>query len=144
MLQKNIQSAFSLAMQNGGVSFNQTTVNPTEGFMVSFPDKGIQLNIHEFTEAKLAQYVNKNANILQSVSNAFIGVWFNTNDNMYYLDVSENLISKENALRTGMLRDQKAIFDIANNKVLELPTRQRTGTEYQKQTYLNQKVRELL
>jgi hypothetical protein len=144
MLQNTIIEAFQLAQQNGGVSFNQYEINPNNGFMVAFSGREVVLNIHEFTEAKLAQYVNQNADVLQSVSNAFVGVWFNTTDNNYYLDISEHVLDKELALRSGMLRDQKAIFNLNDMTEIALPERQKTGTEWQKRTYINQKVRELL
>lgn len=144
MLQKTIIDAFQLAQKNNGVSFNQYEINPKDGFMVAFSGREVVLNINEFTEAKLAQYVNQNADILQSVSNAFVGVWFNKFDNNYYLDISEHVLSKELALRSGMLRDQKAIWDLTEQNEIALPERQKTGTEWQKRTYINQKVRELL
>lgn len=139
-----IKAGFETAQLNMGATFNEFELNPDQGYMVAFPDKELRLNINEFTLHRLEKYVSENEAILESISNVFIGVWFNPDDNMFYLDLSEQLFDKEHALKTGMLRDQKGIYDLNENKTISLPERQKTGTEYQKKSYINQVVRGLL
>ena len=139
-----INTAFDIVMSQNGVTFNNSQINPETGFMVSFAGLEKKLDINQFDRAALAQFISDNEEILSSVANSFVGVWFNPNDNMYYLDISEQISDKEHALRTGMLRDQLAIYDCKNKVVINLPSRQKTGTEYQQKTYINSVVWGLL
>lgn len=139
-----VEKAFNYVKENNGVTFNESKLNPSQGYMVSFQGFEHTLNINEFTLESLIEHVEKCETILGSGDNVFIGVWFNPIDKLYYLDLSENIQDKELAIRSGMLRDQKAIFSSENKMVIGLPERQKSGTEYQKRTYLNMKVRELL
>jgi hypothetical protein len=139
-----IKTGYEYAQLHGGVTFNGFELNPDLGYMVSFPGLELKLNINEFSLRALERFVSENLPILESVSNSFVGVWLNPDDNCYYLDISEQLFDKEHALRTGMLRDQLAIFDLSEGKTINLPSRQKTGTEYQQKTYINQVVRGLL
>lgn len=139
-----ITNAFQHVTVNNGVTFNDNQINPTSGFMVSFSGLELKLNINEFTVERLTEFCQDNDSILSTVENSFVGVWFNTDDNMYYLDISEQISDKEYALRTGMLRDQLAIYDCQNNAVINLPSRQKTGTGYQQKSYINSVVWGLL
>lgn len=139
-----ILNAYGHVMAENGVSFNENQINPTTGFMVSFSGLERKLNINEFSIVALENFVSDNEAILSSVANSFVGVWFNSDDNMYYLDISENITDKEHALRTGMLRDQLAIYDCQNQAVINLPERQKTGTAYQQKSYINSVVWGLL
>lgn len=141
---EQIKVAFAVSKEKGGVSFNASQVNPKEGYFVAFRDREMTLNIHEYTEQALIDYVAENEPILASISNSFVGVWFDTDKNVYVLDVSEQITDKERAIRNGIARNQKAIYDAKKDEVIFLPTPQTSGTYMQQQTYLNMKVRELL
>lgn len=139
-----IEKAFKYAKENNGVTFNEGKLNPSLGYMVSFQGYEKKLSINEFTLEALQAHVNECTEVLNTSENVFIGVWFNPIDNFYYLDLSENIQDKEGAIRAGMNRDQLAIFDNITQMVINLPERQKSGTEYQKKTYLNMQVRALL
>ena len=76
------------------------------------------------------------------MSNLYVGVWYHKGH--YYIDLSENILNKADALKQGILRSQKAIWNVSEGSEIALPSPQKCGTEFQKQTYLNLKVRELL
>ena len=139
-----VENAFHYAIENNGVTFNESNINPSNGFMVSFQGNERTFNRDEFTLEALQAHVDECAEFLNISENNFIGVWFNPEDGLYYLDLSENIQDKESAIRTGMNRDQLAIFDNKNLDVINLPERQKSGTMRQQQTYMSIKVRELL
>lgn len=129
--------------KNGGATFNLQGKSPSSGYMVSLQGHEEILTKEEFQNSvNLLDYIQRKKNILKSISNIYVGVWYN--EGKYYLDLSENIADKETALRLGIRRGQKAIWDIVEGDEISLPTPQRSGTMTQQQTYINLKVRELL
>lgn len=132
----------SLIITNDGFTYNPNTdtLNPSHGFMVS--KKGTE-NVSPFIDFDievLQNYVSE-----QNLGkNEFIGAWYNEDDQQVYLDVSELIEDKETAIRKGIDADQLAIFDNYKKEVINLPTPQKSGTDYQNKSYLEMKIRELL
>lgn len=136
----NIQKFIKSTYENGGCSYNLHTgvSNPDSGYMVSV--RKTQYVVDVLDAETLRKFIETNIEDIAS-DNLFVGSW--VSDGKVYLDVSELILSKEQAIKSGMLRDQLAIYDNANGKDINLPTRQKCGTWFQQQTYINLKVQEL-
>ena len=137
-----ILGAFALSVKNGGVTFNLEGEAPEKGYMVSIVGQEIVIPELDYVYENLEDYINERMSLLNSMSNLYVGVWHHKGH--YYIDLSENILSKADALKQGILRSQKAIWNVSEGSEIALPSPQKCGTEFQKQTYLNQKVRELL
>ena len=137
-----ILGAFALSLKNGGVTFNLEGKAPEKGYMVSVVGQEIVIPELDYVYENLEDYINERISLLDSMSNLYVGVWHHKGH--YYIDLSENILGKAEALKQGILRSQKAIWDIVAGEEIKLPSPQKSGTEFQKQTYLNLKVRELL
>lgn len=141
---QDVKKAMLLIKAEGGITFNNEVMNPQQGYIVSILGHEEVLNIHELDEEALWEYVGAKRSVIDSISNLFIGVWFNPDSNQYVLDLSEQILDKETAILRGINRNQLAIYDANNQVVINLPEPQKSGTMTQQQTYLNLKVRELL
>ena len=137
-----ILGAFALSVKNGGVTFNLEGKAPEKGYMVSIVGQEIVIPELDYVYENLEDYINERMSLLNSMSNLYVGVWHHKGH--YYIDLSENILGKAEALKQGILRSQKAIWDIVAGEEIKLPSPQKSGTEFQKQTYVNLKVRELL
>lgn len=129
-------------LNNEGASYNLTTGQglPMEGFMVStHPELEEQIPVEQFTFISVCRFVKKVASRL--TINLFIGSW--TDKGIVYLDLSQHILNKEEAIFIGITGNQKAILDCANNVCINLPTPQRSGTLYQQTEYARIKAREL-
>ena len=137
-----ILGAFALSLKNGGVTFNLEGKAPEKGYMVSVVGQEIVIPELDYVYENLEDYINERISLLNSMSNLYVGVWHHKGH--YYIDLSENILNKADALKQGILRSQKAIWNVSEGSEIALPSLQKCGTEFQKQTYLNLKVRELL
>lgn len=137
----NLQNFLSDVLTNGGASFNIVTgiYNPNKGFFVSVPNREQQTT--NLTANLLADFVNNNIDLLSN-ENYFLGGW--VENSIVYLDVSEQIFDKRTALTQGINRNQLAIFDASNSSVINLPTRQRSGTLTQQKAYITQVVDNLI
>lgn len=92
---------------------------PAAGYMVSIPGhtqivdagalKGPQ------AAAIISQYANAHAEALADPK-AHIGRWQEPGTNKVYLDVSHNIRNKNDAIKTGIAHNQKAIWDLKNGR----------------------------
>lgn len=105
---------------NGGLSVNMVNGSePQTGYMVAKgTDLGATVSAADFYDpAKgpkiLADYMKKNKSDLGTGKN-YLGLWHNTEDGNVYLDVSQNIQSKSEAITAGQLRDQISIWDVVN------------------------------
>ena len=137
-----ILGAFALSVKNGGVTFNLEGKAPKNGYMVSIVGQEVVIPELDYVYENLEDYINERISLLTSMSNLYVGVWYHKGN--YYIDLSENILNKADALKQGILRSQKAIWNVSEDSEIALPSPQKCGTEFQKQTYLNLKVRELL
>ena len=130
----NLQTFLSEVLKNNGGSYNITTgeSNPTDGYMVSLPNREEVFNADDLCATVLREYIIDNADELSS-ENSFLGLWID--NSMAYLDVSVKYDDLETACYVGILNDQKAIYDNANAVAIHLPTPQRSGTMTQQRTY---------
>ena len=126
----------------GGFSYNVTTgeSNPTTGYMVSLNGYEEQFYFDDFDNKDLKNYFLKHIDKLNN-EQYFLGGW--VNDNYVYLDASINIPDLETAILYGINGSQLSIFDCANNKTIELPSPQRSGTMTQNKTYNEIKAKQL-
>lgn len=139
----NLVNFFNDVLFNGGASFNITTgeYNPNKGFFVSVQGRETQVKASQFEERDIIEFIEKNHDLL-STSNFFLGGW--VENNIVYLDVSEQIFDKRTALTQGINRNQLAIFDASNSSVINLPTKQTSGTTTQQKAYITQVVDNLM
>jgi hypothetical protein len=130
----NLQKFLSEVLKNNGGSYNITTgeSNPTDGYMVSLPNREWVFNADDLCTNSLKEYIIDNAEELSS-DKSFVGLWID--NNKAYIDVSVKYDDLETACYVGIINDQKAIYDNANAVAIHLPTPQRSGTMTQQRTY---------
>lgn len=92
-------------------SANDTDV-PTTGYMVSLPDYEAKVPVDAFNPGELATYVMITAEVVADRDDLFYGAWI---DGGYvYLDISQHIASKQEALIAADLHDQLAIYDLTD------------------------------
>jgi hypothetical protein len=130
----NLQTFLSEVLKNNGGSYNITTgeSNPTDGYMVSLPNNELIINAYDLCATVLKEYIIDNADKL-SENDVFVGLWID--NGKAYLDVSVKINDIETACYTGIIYNQKAIYDNAKAVAIHLPTPQRSGTMTQQHTY---------
>lgn len=84
---------------------------PTSGHMVSF--QGFEKVLENPTIEDVAAYVQENAQHLCLLPNAYAGGWLDAETGKYYLDISQNVQDKAQALWLAAERKQLAIFDLS-------------------------------
>lgn len=136
-----LEKIYAETMTNGGYSVNILNNQvPESGFMVSLPESELKVSVERFNPQILRNYINS-TNELNNPK-MYLGTWIENNN--VYVDTSENILNKEEAIRKGIERGQLAIYDVKNQEVVNLPTPQKSGTMHQQKTYLEMKIRELL
>lgn len=138
----NLSTLFSELSLTGGFSYNATTgsFNPSTGYMVSLAGFEEQFYFDDFENKDIKQYFVKHVKQLCK-DESFLGGW--VDGNQVFLDVSININDLETAIYTGIMNDQVAIFDCANQRVITLPSPQRSGTMTQNRTYNEMKAKQL-
>ena len=138
----NLSNLFYELALNNGFSYNINTgeSNPTTGYMVSLSGFEELFYFDDFESKNITNYIAKHINKL-SDEQCFLGGW--VTENQVFLDVSINLQDLELAILYGINGDQQSIFDCANNKTIELPSPQRSGTMTQNKTYNDMKAKQL-
>lgn len=77
---------------------------------------------YEFTSSNIDEIVNKIDEYKATAREleAYIGVWYNTEDGLYYLDINNIYADKKEAIFYGLKFKQLAIFDIANGQEIRM------------------------
>lgn len=115
----NLRTLTDTIKSEGGVSYSLTygKVKP-KGYAVSpYKERELQLPLNEFDSNTLQSYVLENADLLAKEAH-FLGAWID--NNTVYLDVSIQVSQKQIAVRIAKQSDQIAIFDLSNNKSIEI------------------------
>lgn len=115
---------------HGGTFDPQTASSPTTGFQVAITGHTAQfpediVNDHAALTAALHGFVQQNDSVFKENSNMYIGAW--TDSGKLWLEPSENIQDREQAVALGTDRDQIAIWD--NVKGEEISTGGSGGTE---------------
>jgi hypothetical protein len=134
----NLRNLLKEINDNGGVSYNITTgdYNPTNGYMVSLPGYEATFTKEYLNEQLIKDYILKNIELLASSNDYYLGGW--TENDLVYLDISVKVEGLFKACYSGIVNDQKAIFDNANAVAIHLPSPQKAGTFTQQATYNKQ------
>lgn len=98
---------------NGGNTIQNNLTTPKKGYMVAInhiqpkliPKKGLTKYKFKKILKKLTKTENKNL---------CGGFWLNPEDNMWYIEPSEKINSKKEALKIGKNRKQISIFNLSN------------------------------
>ena len=138
----NANKFIQLLKENSGVSYNMITkeYNPNKGFFVSLPNLETKVDLKSLKVNDIATFINKHRSLLQDKTK-FIGGWID-NDTVY-LDISEQIFDKREALERGYKHNQLAIYDANKGEVIDLPTPQRSGTITQQKAYIVQVIDKL-
>lgn len=102
-------------MDNGGATFTSDLEhsNLVDGYMVSLPEHEQVIGLETAHKASLEKFTS-----LAKSLNGYVGTWLSKG--MIYLDISVNIKDLNEALRLGKEYNQLAIYDIKNDKVIEV------------------------
>lgn len=111
-----LNTIIQTALKNGGITYNLVTseTNPTQGYMVSLPDREVREEI--LTPDNLIRFIAINADKFAE-NNKYLGIW---QDGNWCLDVSANITHKEEAIKLAKKWNQKAIYECETGKVIEI------------------------
>lgn len=138
----NANKFIQLLKENSGVSYNMIAkeYNPNKGFFVSLPNLETKVDLESLNVNDIATFINKHRTLLQDKTK-FIGGWID--NNIVYLDISEQIENKREVLERGYKHNQLAIYDANLGQVIDLPTPQRSGTITQQKAYITQVIERL-
>ena len=139
----NANKFIQLLKDNSGVSYNMVTkeYNPNKGYFVSLPNLETKVSLQSLSVDDIATFINRHRTLLQDKTK-FIGGW--VDNEVVYLDISEQIFDKREALERGYKHNQLAIYNGSGGKVIDLPTPQRTGTTTQQKAYITQVIDKLI
>lgn len=104
----------------GGMSWQPHTGRaPRRGYMVAMTGHTKQLpeSILEDPDeaaAAVVDYLDANEEVFRGSPNVYLGGWIE--DGKFWLEPSENIADREEAMRVGRERDQIAIYDVATGE----------------------------
>ena len=138
----NANKFIQLLKDNSGVSYNMITkeYDPNKGFFVSLPNLETKVSLQSLSVDDIVTFINKHRSLLQDKTK-FVGGWID--NNIVYLDISEQIENKREALELGYKHNQLAIYDANLRQVIDLPTPQRSGTITQQKAYIAQVIERL-
>lgn len=139
----NANKFIQLLKENSGVSYNMITkeYDPNKGFFVSLPNLETKVSLDSLSVDDIATFINRHRTLLQDKTK-FVGGWID--NNIVYLDISEQIENKREALERGYKHNQLAIYDANLGQVINLPTPQRSGTITQQKAYITQVIDKLI
>ena len=138
----NANKFIQLLKDNSGVSYNMVTkeYNPNKGYFVSLPNLETKVSLQSLSVDDIVTFINRHRTLLQDKTK-FIGGWID--NEVVYLDISEQIFDKREALERGYKHNQLAIYNANDGEVINLPTPQRSGTTTQQKAYITQVIDKL-
>ena len=98
-------------LKDGGLTIKPFTgEKPSGGYMVALEGYELKVPVTEFFTGIVADYLGEHAQKLMNNPALCLGTW--VNEGAVYLDLSENVASRDKALELGKERGQLAIFNI--------------------------------
>jgi hypothetical protein len=108
---------YSKTIENQGSSFNLLGETPDKGYMVSYSGAERKVNVLEFNQMHVEQFIRANLSHLYELG-AYIGTWVDTD--VVYIDLSANIGSLDEALKFASDNGQLAIYDVQSGKSIYL------------------------
>lgn len=127
------QEILTRAILNDGLTFKLDMTSPKNGFMVSLQFTESTFNLDDVTPNDLLTFINDNKHFVNNDNANYYGIWIEKG--LIYFDVSQNISDRTDAIYNGILRAQKAIYNLNDNVSIYLPTPQRAGTLTQQRAY---------
>lgn len=120
---EELSFAKKLLTQPDGFSERPDLPSPKQGYMVSLPrERGLEFVAgYSFLKNRpeyLAAFIKKNMDLVTGSDNLYFGGW--AEDGKFFLDVSENIIGRKEALLAGKDREQYGIFDIVKGETITM------------------------
>ena len=100
---------FKQTIENQGCSMNLDGLSPVNGYMVGISGHEKKVNISDFNAGHIDSFIRANLYVLFD-RNYFIGTWID--NDMVYIDISENIQSKKTALIHAKESGQVCIWDV--------------------------------
>lgn len=98
--------------ENGGATVDPKNGNmPTDGYMCAIAQNERVIE-GQLTENALVNYINHYSNDLNG-DGAYLGIWYNTENDKTYLDTSYRFSDVDEALAFAKENQQLAIFNLA-------------------------------
>lgn len=115
------QSLASQAAGAGGFTYQPTSGEvPGTGFMVSDPAYEFAMRTGApLTKQVVSNYASKYGKVFSQDPNAYLGAWQDANK--WYLDISNLMKDRAEALIAGAARHQRAIYDLAAHESISIP-----------------------
>ncbi len=111
------QALYDEIWMNGGLSYNPIEETPKTGYMVGilvldeFEPEGLkETEVHKRISEAYCKYYNYRFDL----HDRFFGGWLS--EGILYLDISEHVENREDAIALAKARGELAIYDIANDK----------------------------
>ena len=106
-------SIIKKALKNGGY----TDISYKDGFMVSLYGLETQVPIGEAYSKKTMQVLRRYRKLAKKY-NGSLGLWIEKG--VLFIDISINIINKDEAIKFGIENKQLAIYDIVNETTINL------------------------
>lgn len=118
-MNKDLADSYALqTIENGGITFNnEGVIRECLGYIVSGKG-GTVVDKESFTGFDIHCFYNENKNVLESISNAYIGTWLN--DGKIYIDISYHYSNLRLAQRMAINHEQIAFWDLENGEEITL------------------------
>lgn len=138
-----IQEFNKRLLTQGGATFNLNTgqIDCDKGYGVSLEEHEQVFLKDEYTEEDLKKFLLKNVGLLYD-DDIEVGGWIE--EGKVYLDLTEVIEDKSEAITKAVNRNQLAIFDFEKKEVIELPQSQKTGTLTQQESHKKSIIKRLL
>ena len=101
-----------LIRNNGGFTLTKDLQAKQEGFACAISGHEVVHNMDTVSELDIVDYIASKKDLCKKNSNLCFGSWLDTETNKLYLDLSEVLPSKKEALKKAYKREQLAIFNL--------------------------------
>jgi hypothetical protein len=101
-----------------GISVAPNGKQPTSGYMVGLPGHSTAVSsavFRNFPDSVAADFARQHADALKQPG-AHLGVWENRAEGKTYLDVSQNISRRNEAIKTGAERNQIAVHDVKRRR----------------------------
>lgn len=115
-IKMDFNSAFELSKVEGGMSYDLSTgeIQRTGMFVSKFVEHSEGVKPKDYTPERLQQYIDKHKDVFENTPRAVVGVWHDTEADLYILDISQRTYNASYARKISEDYDQVAFFDTTN------------------------------